>query len=51
MPLEETLETFSYFITEADKLRLAYIALARYGEFGDPIIDGTHFNTIPTLFV
>ncbi|CAA7264372.1 unnamed protein product [Cyclocybe aegerita] len=31
MPLEETLETYSYFISEADKLNLAYICLMRYG--------------------
>ncbi|KAJ7582090.1 hypothetical protein C8J56DRAFT_1015703 [Mycena floridula] len=29
MPLQETLDTFSYFITEADKLKLSYICLAR----------------------
>ncbi|KAJ7151605.1 hypothetical protein C8R46DRAFT_1197937 [Mycena filopes] len=30
MPLEETLETYNYFISEADKLGLSYIVLARY---------------------
>ncbi|KAJ7258370.1 hypothetical protein B0H12DRAFT_1109726 [Mycena haematopus] len=31
MPLEEdTVETFSYFLSEADKLRLSYITLSRY---------------------
>ncbi|KIY69208.1 FMN-linked oxidoreductase [Cylindrobasidium torrendii FP15055 ss-10] len=45
MPLEETLETYSYFITEADKLRLAFIELVRYTEFGDPVIDGTRRGT------
>ncbi|KAJ7480087.1 hypothetical protein B0H11DRAFT_2026480 [Mycena galericulata] len=30
MPLAETIETYSYFISEADKLGLAYITLARY---------------------
>ncbi|KAF8337263.1 flavoprotein NADH-dependent oxidoreductase [Amanita rubescens] len=40
MPLQETLDTFSYFISEADKLGLAYIILVRYMEFVDPIIDG-----------
>ncbi|KAG7452458.1 uncharacterized protein BT62DRAFT_1070227 [Guyanagaster necrorhizus] len=29
MPLQETLETFSYFISEADKFGLAYINLVR----------------------
>ncbi|KIY69215.1 FMN-linked oxidoreductase [Cylindrobasidium torrendii FP15055 ss-10] len=45
MPLEETLETFSYFITEADKLKLAYIVLARYGEAIDPVFDGKRRGT------
>ncbi|KAJ3713272.1 hypothetical protein DFJ43DRAFT_46413 [Lentinula guzmanii] len=40
MPLEETLETYKYFITEIDRLGLAYIVLQRYSEFLDPIIDG-----------
>ncbi|KJA23282.1 hypothetical protein HYPSUDRAFT_163557 [Hypholoma sublateritium FD-334 SS-4] len=30
MPLEDTLATFSYFITEADKLNLAFFDLVRY---------------------
>ncbi|KAK0228549.1 hypothetical protein IW262DRAFT_1231797, partial [Armillaria fumosa] len=30
MPLQETLDTFSYFISEADKFGLAYINLVRY---------------------
>ncbi|KDR80287.1 hypothetical protein GALMADRAFT_265447 [Galerina marginata CBS 339.88] len=40
MPLEETLETFEYFITEADKLGLAYITLVRYSELLDVVYDG-----------
>lgn len=44
MPLQETLDTFSYFISEADKLGLAYITLIRYFESFDPIIDGTSLN-------
>ncbi|KAJ3549834.1 hypothetical protein NMY22_g729 [Coprinellus aureogranulatus] len=35
MPLEETLETFRYFLTEASKLPLSYVALMRY----NPILD------------
>ncbi|KAK0223051.1 hypothetical protein IW262DRAFT_1447161 [Armillaria fumosa] len=42
MPLEETLHTFNYFISEVDKLRIAYVTLVRYAEFLDPIIDGSH---------
>ncbi|PPQ99234.1 hypothetical protein CVT24_009253 [Panaeolus cyanescens] len=30
MPLDETIATYSYFITEADKLGLSYFALYRY---------------------
>lgn len=40
MPLQETLDTFSYFISEADRLGLAYISLTRYMEALDPIFDG-----------
>ncbi|KIJ36200.1 hypothetical protein M422DRAFT_232710 [Sphaerobolus stellatus SS14] len=40
MPLEETLETFTYLIKELDELKLAYIALARYIPMFDPVIDG-----------
>ncbi|ESK85807.1 nadh:flavin oxidoreductase nadh oxidase [Moniliophthora roreri MCA 2997] len=40
MPLEDTLETFRYFITQADNLKLAYICLVRYDERLDIVIDG-----------
>ncbi|KAK1219809.1 hypothetical protein PQX77_017473 [Marasmius sp. AFHP31] len=40
MPLEETLETFRHFISEADELGIAYITLLRYVEASDPVIDG-----------
>ena len=40
MPLQETLDTFSHFISEADKLGLAYITLIRYVEAFDPVFDG-----------
>lgn len=30
MPLDETIETYAYFIKEADKMGLAYICLVRY---------------------
>ncbi|KAJ7356714.1 hypothetical protein DFH08DRAFT_463715 [Mycena albidolilacea] len=40
MPLEETIETYSYFISEADKLDLSYICLARFVPFLDIIIEG-----------
>ncbi|KAF9263621.1 FMN-linked oxidoreductase [Marasmius fiardii PR-910] len=40
MPLEETLGTYRYFISEVDKLKLAYICLVRYSDVTDPVIDG-----------
>ncbi|KAJ7451174.1 flavoprotein NADH-dependent oxidoreductase [Mycena latifolia] len=40
MPLQETSETFTYFISEADKLGLAYIMLARYLPVLDVEVDG-----------
>ncbi|THU79682.1 FMN-linked oxidoreductase [Dendrothele bispora CBS 962.96] len=40
MSLEDTIETFTYFITKADKLDLAYMMFLRYDEVDDPIIDG-----------
>jgi len=46
MSLNETLDTYSYFITEADKLGLAYIALVRDIELLSPVIDGEHLLII-----
>jgi len=40
MPLPDTVETYKYFITEAEKLDLAYIVLVRYGRGFDPEFDG-----------
>ncbi|EGO00660.1 hypothetical protein SERLA73DRAFT_50406 [Serpula lacrymans var. lacrymans S7.3] len=40
MPLQDTLDTFNYFISEADKLDLAYFCLARYLAMLDPTFDG-----------
>jgi len=40
MPLPETVETYKYFITEAEKLGLAYITLVRYIAAYDVEIDG-----------
>ncbi|KAH7889993.1 hypothetical protein F5I97DRAFT_620641 [Phlebopus sp. FC_14] len=40
MPLQENIDTFKYFIREADELDLAYIALVRYYALFDPVIDG-----------
>ncbi|PPQ86621.1 hypothetical protein CVT25_006805 [Psilocybe cyanescens] len=41
MPLQDTLNTFSYFISEADKLNLSYIALVRYNPVWDAALNGT----------
>ncbi|KAJ7037486.1 hypothetical protein C8F04DRAFT_952777 [Mycena alexandri] len=53
MPLEDTIETFNYFISEADKLGASYIALTRYVPFLDLFIDGksraNHFDVISTF--
>jgi len=40
MPLDETLKTYGHFISEADKLGLAYVCLVRYAAKLDPVIDG-----------
>ncbi|KAK0461672.1 uncharacterized protein EV420DRAFT_1664558 [Desarmillaria tabescens] len=45
MPLKETIDTFTYFINELDKLKIAYVALVRWMEFLDPVIDGSHRAT------
>lgn len=53
MPLQETIDQFGYFITEADKLDLAYITLTRYNAGLDPEFDGkkrgTDFDVLETL--
>jgi 2,4-dienoyl-CoA reductase-like NADH-dependent reductase (Old Yellow Enzyme family) len=45
MPLQDTLDTYSYFITEADKLNLAYFTLVRYHPSFDVEFDGVHRAT------
>lgn len=40
MPLQETLDTYKYFIGEADKLNLSYIVLLRYSTIFDVEFDG-----------
>ncbi|KAJ7580141.1 hypothetical protein C8J56DRAFT_1006494 [Mycena floridula] len=46
MPLQDTLDTYSYFITEADKLKLSYICLARYTVAMDPTGRGTPHDVV-----
>ncbi|KAF8958011.1 flavoprotein NADH-dependent oxidoreductase [Flammula alnicola] len=45
MPLQDTLDTYSYFITEADKLNLSYIVLVRYSKAFDSEYDGVPRST------
>ncbi|PPQ86645.1 hypothetical protein CVT25_006829 [Psilocybe cyanescens] len=45
MPLQETLDTYSHFISEADKLGLAYICLVRYQAAYDAEYDGVLRST------
>lgn len=40
MPLQETLDTFQYYISEIDKLEIAYITIVRYSPYFDVEIDG-----------
>ena len=40
MPLPDTVETYKYFITEAEKIGVAYITLVRYSPTLDAEIDG-----------
>ncbi len=45
MPLQEALDTFRYLITELNRLGIAYVALVRYAESLDSVIDGTRRGT------
>ncbi|KAF8968284.1 flavoprotein NADH-dependent oxidoreductase [Flammula alnicola] len=45
MPLQDTLDTYSYFITEAEKLNLSYFVLVRYSKAFDIEYDGVHRST------
>ncbi|PPR07918.1 hypothetical protein CVT24_000898 [Panaeolus cyanescens] len=53
MPLEDTIATYSYFITEADKLGIAYVTLVRYSPNSDFMVDGksraTHHDVFGTF--
>jgi hypothetical protein len=49
MPLQETIDTYQYFISQADNLDLGYICLVRYIPAIDPIIDGMT-NRIAHIF-
>lgn len=46
MPLEENIETYRYFLSEADKLNLSYITLRRYSPLLDAEFDGKKRATV-----
>ncbi|KAF8069030.1 hypothetical protein FPV67DRAFT_1448858 [Lyophyllum atratum] len=46
MPLQEALDTYTYFVSEADKLGLAYIALVRYVPAYDVEYEGKKRATV-----
>ena len=46
MTLEDTLETYSHFIKEADAMGLAYICLLRYAAKLDASFDGKYLFVI-----
>ncbi|KAJ6573947.1 hypothetical protein DFH09DRAFT_1078882 [Mycena vulgaris] len=48
MPLPETIEVYTYFITEAEKLGLSYIVLARYLEINGEM-DATPHDVLATF--
>ena len=50
MPLDETIATFSYFITEADKLGLAFFEIMRYSPLLDVEFDGVSRATQHDVF-
>ncbi|KIJ56452.1 hypothetical protein M422DRAFT_23711 [Sphaerobolus stellatus SS14] len=45
MPLQETIDTFTYLIKELDRLKVLYITLVRYVEAQDPTIQGHRRGT------
>ena len=40
MPLQETLDTYKYFLSEVNKLKPSYVTLVRFVAAQDPVIDG-----------
>jgi 2,4-dienoyl-CoA reductase-like NADH-dependent reductase (Old Yellow Enzyme family) len=48
MPLDETIETFSYLLNEIDKLGLSYVVLARHSPMLDPTGRGTVHDVVDT---
>ncbi|KAJ7088211.1 flavoprotein NADH-dependent oxidoreductase [Mycena crocata] len=50
MPLQETIDTFSYLLREINKLGLSYVTLLRYVPWLDPEIDGKKRATVHDVF-
>ncbi|KAF9468284.1 FMN-linked oxidoreductase [Collybia nuda] len=48
MPLEDTLATYKYFVTEVNKLGIAYILFLRYYAMIDPAGRGTEHDVLDT---
>ena len=46
MPLQETLDTFKYFLSEVDKLKPSYVTLVRYSTMLDPGHRGTDHDIV-----
>ena len=46
MPLQETLDTFKYFLSEVDKLKPSYVTLVRYTTALDPGHRGTDHDVL-----
>ena len=46
MPLQEAIDTFSYLISELDKLGIAYVCLVRYLTYTDSTYDGMLFSLL-----
>jgi len=46
MPLQETLDTFIYFLSEVDKLKPSYVTLVRYSTMLDPGHRGTDHDVV-----
>ena len=46
MPLQETLDTFRYFLSEVDKLKPSYVTLVRYTTMLDPGHRGTDHDVL-----
>ena len=41
MPLQDTIDTYTYLIQQLDRLKVIYITLVRYVEAQDPKIEGS----------